>query len=105
MRLFRAGDSAPIAATLDNISGGGMFFTSASLVLAGERLSCQIVLPLKAGPSGEAALLKCELVVIRIQADNAGYGIACEFSSYSVHLPRHQTVYWRTPSIALSTTS
>jgi hypothetical protein len=102
MRLFRANDPTPIDATLENISGGGMFFTSSVLVLGGERLSCQIVLPLKTVPHGESALLQCELLAIRSLPEGLGYGIGCQFSSYGVHLPRRETVYWRTPSLTLN---
>jgi hypothetical protein len=94
MRLFRAGDSEPIAATLDNISGGGLFFTTAMPVSDGERLTCQILLPVKTSPLGEAALLECELVAVRVQSGATGYGIGCQFSHYCVQLPRRDIAYW-----------
>ena len=96
MRLFRAGDSAPVTAKLENISGGGLFFTSATPIVDGERLACQIVLPIKTSPHQQAALLKCDLIVIRAEAGDTGYGIGCQLNHYSVQLPRHDGAYWRT---------
>jgi hypothetical protein len=100
MRLFRPGESAPIVATLDNISGGGLFFTSSTPVFHGERLTCQIVLPIKLNPQGEAALLECDLVAIRAEPGDTGYGIGCQFNHYWVQAPRREMAYWRTPVTA-----
>jgi hypothetical protein len=90
MRLFRAGDAAPLHATLDNISGGGLFFKSATPISDGERLTSEIMLPIKTPPYGQAALLKCDLVVMRSESGDSGYGIGCQFSHYSVQLPRYK---------------
>jgi hypothetical protein len=93
MRLFRTGDSAPLSVTLDNISGGGLFFTSATPIADGERLACQIVLPIRTSPHERAVLLDCELVVMRAEPDDSGYGIGCQFNHYCVQLPRHEVGY------------
>jgi hypothetical protein len=105
MRLFRAGDVTPISATLDNISGGGLFFTSPALLLPGEHLTCQVTLPLKTCPSGESALLECHLVAIRTQAGSSEYGVGCQFNSYRVRMPRDEAAHWQTASTVLSRNS
>lgn len=100
MRLFRAGESAPISATLDNISGGGLFFKSDTPVADGERLTCQIVLPVRTDPFGEATLLECDLVAVRAEPGDSGYGIGCQFSRYCVQLPRREAAYWQTSMVS-----
>jgi hypothetical protein len=96
MRLFRVDDPEPVSALLDNICGGGLYFTSTMPVCDGERLTCQIVLPIKSPPQGNPAVLECELVAVRIDSGDFGYGIGCRFSHYCVRLPRREVVYWQT---------
>lgn len=104
MRLYRAGSSTPLTAKLENISGGGLFFTTSAPAMSGERFMCEISLPIKPDPYGASAVLQCELVVVRSvitpQAEDTVCCVACRFCDYCVQLPRREAPYWRVPSLA-----
>ena len=99
MRLVRSGDAEPIRARLDDISGGGLLFTSESPITCGVRLICQIVLPMRIPPHHQAAQLEYELIAVRAELNHSGYRIACQFGHYCLQSPPHEVVYWRNSAL------
>jgi hypothetical protein len=101
IRLFRADNAAPVHSTLENICSGGLLFVSSAAFAGREAMRCHIALPDDvARPLGSAAVLECDLEVLRSEPRNGyGYGIACQIKTYCV---RAQCDWARTGSPQLS---
>ena len=86
IRLFRLEDEAPLDATLENISSGGVTFLSTKPFRNGERLSGQVLLPVETRPWGNGAvMLECELQVLRSESDTLReYRVSCEIKGYRI---------------------
>ena len=89
IQLSRAGMSAAIRTTTQNLSNSGFYCLSASPMTPGESLVCRLTLPAHDPRREEETItLECTALVMRAEATADGlYGIACRIEEY--HLAGH----------------
>ncbi|MBM3774268.1 MAG: hypothetical protein FJW37_03810 [Acidobacteria bacterium] len=88
MCLSRAGDPVTCQAEAINLSGQGVYWISKSTFTPGERLHCSIRVPQPGfGPAECAALLECEVVVVRLEDTPAGFGVGGRIEKFRYRGP------------------
>jgi len=96
VRLRRAGSDESIQTATRDISSTGFFCHVREPVSVGEIFNCEINLPLKGFAfSGDELWVRCTAVIVRVVAEEDGFGIGCRFDYFSAAT---ESVAWIVPS-------
>ena len=96
--IFRDADSSPLLSRIKDLSSEGFYCVAAKPFTPGEQVHCEIVIPSQ-GASFESvgASLHCRIQILRVEATENGYGLACRIAEYSVSRWKPQVI--STPGI------
>ncbi len=87
VRLYRESDALELSTATENICSGGFYCISPVPFAPGERLQCDIVLPIRNDSgSGRKLILRCGIEVVHAAASGGGtgFGLGCRLVNYEV---------------------
>lgn len=86
VRLYRESDALELRTSTENISSGGFYCLSPHPFAPGDRLQCDILLPIQNNAGSRRKLvLRCRIEVVHAAANGGtGFGIGCRLEDYEV---------------------
>ncbi len=82
-------ETHPLQTKTMNISSQGFYCTSTHSFTPGEKIDCDILIPISFRAHGDLLMLRCQAVVLRVETSPVVgvYGLACRIDDYSVINP------------------